>query len=97
MDYEQNRASINGKTKPTETCVIRGFISAGGWDEEGRVDNLCLVTEQGKTFFLKAVELQTDLFAYFRKSVVVEGRPFSKDGLSWLSVIRIVKVPDPSD
>ena len=77
--------------------TINGFISPGSWDEDGHIDRLCLVTGQGKYFFLRTVDQNIDLFKYLKKSVVVEGTVTKNDGLTCMAVHKIEESSGPSD
>ncbi len=78
---------------PGTMSRIKGFISPAGWDASGNVDNLCLVTAPGKLYFLCVSNKDIDLFKYTKKSVIVEGKAFKKNGVSYMSVVSIAEAP----
>lgn len=85
--------SRNGVEKET---TISGIVSPTGWDDEGRVQTVCVATDQGKYYFLSTEKKELNLVSFLKKYVEVSGIVSTYGNLTYLCISQIREVVDPN-
>lgn len=84
-----------GPTKPVGRSTIKGLVSPAGWDDDGQVVAVCIVSDQGNPCFVLPGGAAADVRAHLRRYVAVTGRLEMRQGVRHMLVESVVTTRDP--
>jgi hypothetical protein len=65
--------SRKGASERAGYTVVRGLVSPAGWDEEGQVSAVCIITDQGQPVSIMPGGAGDRVLAYLKKYVAATG------------------------
>lgn len=88
-------SSDKAEPRPTTRAVVRGLVSPAGWDEDGRVVAVCIVTDQSVPCFVLPGGAGDEVRGLLRRYVSASGRVEKRGGLLYMLVESVKPTPDP--
>ncbi len=80
---------------PTETTMIRGIIVPEGWNDQGEVLKLAIVTYDEERVLITPNSQGLKLISWLRKTVKIEGVLTLRGALQEIEVLRFAKDAPP--
>jgi hypothetical protein len=84
-----------GASRRAVRADVSGIVSPAGWDEDGRVVAVCIVTDQGDPCFVLPGRAGDEVREHLRRYVSASGRLEKRGSLRYLLVESVEPVPDP--
>jgi hypothetical protein len=82
-------------TRKAKRSVVRGLVSPAGWDADGNVVAVCIVSDQSVAHFIAPGGVGDEVRDHLRRFVCARGRVEKRAGLTYMQVETVVPVPDP--
>ena len=76
---------------------FRGLVSPAGFDEQGEVTAVCVLTDQGKPCFVLSGGVGAEVRDYLKRYVAVSGRVEFRAGIPYIHVESVVPMIDPEE
>jgi hypothetical protein len=81
--------------QPPGRSVVRGLVSPAGWDEDGRVVAVCIISDQGNPCFVLPGGAASEVMEHIRRYVSATGHVVMRHGVPHVRVESVVPTRDP--
>jgi hypothetical protein len=79
----------------SETKTLHGIVSPAGWDDEGRVVSVCIVTDRGTPWHVLPGGVGEQVKVHLKRYVTATGRVERRGGVPFMRVEKVEAVPHP--